>query len=217
VRGPGTWAAWLVLVAAPTVGQSVPAPPPAPVVEAPRAAPWSFSAAVTGYVVREDSDYLQPTVSADRGGLRVEARWNYEALDAGSLWVGWNLEGGEELSWELTPKIAGVFGSTRGVALGYDGSLAWRRLELSSEGERVEAGGDDEESFFYSWSELAVAATDRLRLGLVTQFTRVHGGEQDLQSGLLIGLGFGKLDAAAYWFDADEGSPTLVLALTIEL
>jgi hypothetical protein len=214
VRSLGLWAAWLVLVAAPIPGQ--PVPPPAPVVEGSRTDLWSFSTTLTGYVVREDSDYLQPTVGADRGALHVEARWNYEGLDAGSLWLGWSFEGGEELSWELTPQVAGVFGSTRGVALGYAGSLAWRRLELSSEGEYVEDRSDGGASFFYSWSELAVVATDRLRLGLVTQFTRVDGGEQELQGGLLVGLGFERLDAALYWFDAEEGSPVVVLALAFD-
>ena len=40
------------------------------------------------------------------------ARYNYENLETGSVWVGYNLSGGEKLEWELTPMLGGVFGNT---------------------------------------------------------------------------------------------------------
>ena len=70
---------------------------------------------------------MQPTVTADRGRLHLEARYNYEDLDTGSVWAGYNLKGGGDLAWELTPMVGGIFGATRGVAPGYRGSLGWKR------------------------------------------------------------------------------------------
>ena len=83
------------------------------------------------------ANYVQPTFTADRGWLHLEARYNYEALDTGSAWVGYNFSGGEKLAWEFTPMIGGVFGDTTGIAPGYKGSLSWWKLELYSEGEYV--------------------------------------------------------------------------------
>ena len=98
---------------------------------------WSFSASAYTYLVPDSRDYVQPTITADRDWLHLEARYNYEALDTGSAWVGYNFGGGEKLAWEFTPMLGGVFGDTTGIAPGYKGSLSWWKLELYSEGEYV--------------------------------------------------------------------------------
>ena len=56
---------------------------------------WSFSASAYTYAVPDDSNYVQPTFTADRGWLHLEARYNYEALDTGSAWIGYNFSGDE--------------------------------------------------------------------------------------------------------------------------
>ena len=84
---------------------------------------WSFSAAAATYIVPNDQEYVQPTFTADHDWLHLEARYNYENLETGSVWVGYNLSGGEKLEWELTPMLGGVFGNTTGIAPGYKGSL----------------------------------------------------------------------------------------------
>jgi hypothetical protein len=95
---------------------------------------WTFGASAYTYFVPGDRDYVQPTITADRGQLHLEARYNYEALDTGSLWAGWTFAGGGDLSWEIMPMLGAVFGQVDGVAPGYKGSLDWRRFELYSEG-----------------------------------------------------------------------------------
>ena len=67
---------------------------------------WSFAASVYTYHVPDDTDYAQPTLTADHGWLHLEARYNYEALDTGSAWIGYNFSGGETLAWEFTPMLA---------------------------------------------------------------------------------------------------------------
>src|SRR2546430_1214076 len=124
---------------------------------------WSLSAMVYGYIVPNDSDYAQPTVTADRGGLHLEARYNYEDRKTGSAWVGYNLAFGEELTLELTPMLGGVFGDTNGIAPGYKVSLGYRKLTLYSEGEYVIDTGNSDDSFFYTWSELTYSPVEAFR------------------------------------------------------
>ena len=143
------------------------------VLEEPENERWSFSASAYTYFVPDDRDYVQPTFTADRGWLHLEARYNYEAPDTGSAWVGYNFNGGEKLAWEFTPMLGGVFGETTGIAPGYKGSLSWWKLELYSEGEYVFDTGHSSDSFFYNWSELTLAPVDWFRFGLVTQRTRL--------------------------------------------
>ena len=176
---------------------------------------WEFSAAAYTYFVIDDSDHVQPTFTADGDWLHLEARYNYEAADTGSAWIGYNFSGGETVSWELTPMIGGVFGASDGVAPGYKGSLGWKKLEFYSEGEYVFASGDSADSFFYNWSELTLAPVESFRFGLVTERTRLYQTDREIQRGLLAGFSFNRLDLTSYVFNPDDEKPTFVLAVSV--
>jgi len=135
---------------------------------------WSVAVSVYTYILSDEQNYVQPTVSVDRGHLHLESRYNYESIDTGSAWLGVNFSGGKALEWTLTPMFGGVFGDTIGVAPGLKGSLAWGALEFSSENEYVIDADERSESFFYSWSELTLAPASWWRFGVVTQRTRVY-------------------------------------------
>ena len=175
---------------------------------------WSFSLSAYTYVL-PDSHYVQPNVSADRGWLHLEARWNYEDLHTGSVWFGYGFSGGKTLEWELTPMIGGVFGDTSGIAPGFKGSLRWRKLELSSENEYVADAGNRSDSFFYNWSELTLAPVERFWFGLVTQRTRVYESDRDIERGVVAGVSFGRVDLTGYVFDPDESRPWFVFAVEV--
>lgn len=173
----------------------------------------SFSASFYTYIVPDDREYVQPTLTFDRGWLHLEARYNYEALETGSAWIGYNFGGGEKLAWEITPMLGGVLGDTTGIAPGYKGSLSWWKLELYSEGEYVFDTDDSSESFFYNWSELTLAPVDWFRFGLVTQRTRLYQTDRDIQRGVLVGFNYKKVDLSAYVFNPDDDKPTFVIAV----
>jgi hypothetical protein len=197
-----------------TTGSTATNMPPALTKEADEKA-WSFSAFAYTYIVPDSHDYVQPTITADRGWLHLEARYNYEALDTGSAWVGCNFSGGEKLAWEFTPMLGGVFGDTTGIAPGYKGSLSWWKLELYSEGEYVFDTGDSSDSYFYTWSELTLSPVDWLRFGLAVQRTRAYQTDLDVQRGFLAGLSWKTLDFTTYVFNPDQSQPTVVLALGV--
>jgi len=189
--------------------------PPVSAVQDQAAVDWTFSAAVYIYQVHDDDNYAQPTFTADRDRLHLEGRFNYEDLDTGSAWIGYNLAGGKAVEWELTPMLGGVFGNTSGIAPGYKGSLNWRRLGFSSEGEFLFGVGDVSESFFYNWSELAFAPTEWWRFGLATQRTHAYASDREVQRGLFAGFTYRALDSAVYVFNPDDSHPTVVVAVTV--
>jgi len=176
---------------------------------------WFFSLSAYTFIVPDDRDYVQPTVTADCDWLHLEARYNYEALDTASAWVGYNFSGGEKLAWEFTPMVGGVFGDTSGVAAGYKGSLSWWKIELYSEGEYVYDMGNSSDSFLYNWSELTLAPVDWFRFGIVTQRTRVYQTDRDIQRGVLVGLSWKEIDVTAYVLNPDEDKPTFVFAIGV--
>jgi len=158
---------------------------------------WTFAASAYTYFVPDDREYVQPTFTADRNWLHLEARYNYEALDTGSAWVGYNFSGGE----------------TTGIAPGYKGSLSWRKLELYSEGEYVFDSRSTSDSFFYNWSELTLAPAEWFRFGMVTQRTRLYKTDRDIQRGVLAGFSFKNVSLTGYALNPDEDKATFVLAV----
>jgi hypothetical protein len=222
VRGLACLAIAVVLTSSVVLAQTTTSAPTSPATnEPPEPATtsddnaWSFSAAAYTYIVPDSANYVQPTFTADRGWLHLEARYNYEALDTGSAWVGWNFSGGDRLTWDITPMLGGVFGDSSGVAPGYKGSLGWWKLELYSEGEHVFDTGDSSDSFFYNWSEVTLAPVDWFRFGLVTQRTRAYESDREIQRGLLAGVNYKNLDVGAYFFNPDDEEPTFVFSVAL--
>ena len=213
LTGPTSGQVTTGAMAVPQSSQAQQAPPPVAETQAKK---WECSASAYVYFLPDDDDYLQPTFTADRAWLHLEARYNYEDLDTGSAWLGYNFAGGKKVEWTFTPMIGGVFGSTDGVAPGYKGSLSWRKLELYSEGEYVFDAGDSANSFFYNWSELAYAPTEWLRFGVVGQRTRAYESERDIQRGLLVAFTYKRLDVAGYVFNPDDSQPLVVVAVRID-
>jgi hypothetical protein len=184
---------------------------------APGAPPvWNYSAAAFGYIVPDDTDYLQPSGTADRGVLHLEARYNYEALETASVWAGYNFLGGETVTFELTPMLGAAFGATGGIAPGYRGLLEWRRLGLSSEGEYLFDFADRADSFFYNWSELTISTAKGIRAGLVLQKSRAYESPREIQRGFLFGFHFRGADIAGYLFNPDDVRPLGVISLSAE-
>jgi hypothetical protein len=176
---------------------------------------WSFSASAYAYIVPDSREYVQPTFSADRGWLHLEARYNYESLETGSAWLGYNFSVGEKLVFEATPMLGGVFGNTTGIAPGYRFSLAYGRFELASEGEYVVDAGTSSGNFFYTWSELTYSPADWFRFGLAAQRTKAYQTELDIQRGFLVGFSYKKVDFTTYFFNLGWTDPTVVLAVAV--
>ncbi len=174
---------------------------------------WSFSASVYGYLVPESRDYVNPNFTADRGWLHLEGRYNYEALETGSLWVGYNFSVGEKLVLEVAPMLGGVFGDLTGVAPGYNLSLGYKWLSLSSQGEYVFDASDSSGNFFYTWTELSCSPVDWFRAGLAIQRTKAYKSDFDIQRGFLVGASYRNFDFTTYVFNLGWTDPTIVLAL----
>jgi hypothetical protein len=175
---------------------------------------WSFSVSTFVYAIPDSRDYVQPTFTADHDWLHLEARYQYEAHNTGSAWIGYNLAFGDKVSFELTPMIGAVFGNTTGVAPGYKITLAWWKLELYSEAEYVIDAGHTADSFFYTWSELTLSPVKWFRFGMVAQRTKLYETDFDIQRGFLLGFTFNRVDLSAYVFNPDD-DPTVVLGVSV--
>jgi hypothetical protein len=151
--------------------------------------------------VPHDRSYVSPTFTADRARLHLEARYNYEDKETGSLWVGYDFSVGRKLVLEATPMVGAVFGNTRGIAPGYQISLTRDKLALSTTGEFVFDLHNGDKSFFYTWTELSYSPLEWLRAGVVAQRTKAYHTGLDIQRGLLVGFSHKRAELTAYVFN----------------
>ena len=175
---------------------------------------WEFSASVYGYDVPESEDYWNPGMTADHGRLHLEARYNYEAIGATSLWAGANFSAGETWVFEATAMFGGVFGDLEGIAPGYRLSLTHSWFELNSEGEYFFDKHGHEGNYLYTWTEAAGYPVDWFRAGLAIQRTRAYESDLGIQRGAFVGFSYLSWDLAGYVFNPFD-DPTYVLAVRV--
>ena len=213
VRLPARMALPLLLVTGAATAQTPSTTPPtAPAAE--RAA-FAWSASAYTYLVPDGADYLLPILTGDRGALHLEGRYNYEALEAASAWVGYNLSTGSEVTLDFTPMVGGVFGSTTGVALGYEATVGWKTLELYSEGEYLFDVEDPAGNFFYNWSQLSLAPAEWVFFGLVTQRTRVYDTDRELNRGPVLGVAYKAVSLTTFVINPDDAAATVIVAVEV--
>lgn len=177
---------------------------------------WDFAATVYPTQVRGGDNYTSAIVTADRGPLHLEARYNYESVGARSAFVGWNFAGGRDpFSWELTPMLGGAWGTTDAFVPGLEASLAWGRVDFYTEIEYVRHPDDKESRYVYAWSELGFKPVKWLRLGVVAQHTKAYGGDRNIQAGPFAQLTWDRFTLGGYWFNAGSSDQVVIMSLGV--
>jgi hypothetical protein len=174
----------------------------------------SSSLSLYTYFPPDQKAYVNPNLTVDHDWFHLEGRYNYEAQKTGSAWIGYNFKVGKKLTLELTPMAGAVFGDLTGLALGYDLSLGYAEVELSSASEYVFDIAERSESFFYTWSELSYSPAQWFRTGLVAQRTKAYHSDLVIQPGVLAGLAYKDVAFTGYVFNLGWVTPTVVLSLS---
>jgi hypothetical protein len=175
---------------------------------------WTFSASAYLYP-DDDPSFLLPIVTADRGPLHLEARYNYEDLETVSGWVGWTFEAGDKLTLAVTPMLGGVLGRTDGIAPGVELTLGWRAFELYSESEYVIPLGDDSADFLYTWTQLTWSPLERLSVGVSGQRLASTGSDRLIDSGPMAAFQLGPVDLEAFVYNPFSDDAFTVLGASI--
>lgn len=171
---------------------------------------WEFGLTAYPTFVRDGENYTSVIGVADRGPWHFEARYNYESIGARSAFVGWTFSGGEDFTWELTPLLGGVWGTTRGFVPGLEASVAWGSVDFYIEGEYVRSSNDVHESYLYAWTELGVSPFEWLRVGLAGQRTNAYGSEREIQRGPFAQFNWRRVTVGGYWFNPGSSDQIFV-------
>jgi hypothetical protein len=176
---------------------------------------WECSLSTSTYLVQNGRDYANPTLVADRAWLHLEARYNYEAIKTGSLWLGYNFGFGKKLAFEITPMLGGVLGDITGIAPGYTISIIYEPIEFFTQGEYFFDAGNRSGNFFYSWSELSYAPVTWFRAGIVLDRTRALGSNFEIRRGPLVGFKYKKVDFTTYWLSPGSRDATFIFTVAL--
>jgi hypothetical protein len=176
---------------------------------------WECSLSTSTYLVQNGHDYVNPNLVADRGWLHLEARYNYEAIKTGSLWLGYNFSFGKKLAFEVTPMFGGVFGDITGLAPGYTISISYEPIEFFTQGEYFFDAGNRSGNFFYTWSELSCAPVTWFRAGIVLDRTKALGSNFEIRRGPLVGFKYKKVDFTTYWLDPGSRDATFIFTVAL--
>ena len=170
---------------------------------------------VTGfyYAMRDQPDFAVGVAAFDRGSLHLEARYNYEARDSGSVFAGWKFAGGDTVTFAVTPIVGALFGAARGVVPGVEASVVYGPFDAYIEAEYVHDLEQHSASYYYAWSELAWKPAQWLRIGLVGQRTHEIENGRDLQRGAFAQLIIDKVTLGLYAFNPDAGSRYVIISL----
>ena len=178
----------------------------------------AISGSVTGYyyAMRDQADYGVGVASLNGGALHLEARYNYEANRSASLFAGWNFAGGDNVTFQITPLVGGLFGEVHGIVPGIEAGVAYRAIDAYIEAEYVYDLGNHNDRYFYAWSEIGWKPTPWLRVGLVGQRSREVENGRDLQRGAFVQLIVDKATIGVYGFNPDSGSRYMIISLGLQ-
>jgi len=175
---------------------------------------WNFSVETDLYFT--DPFVFLPIFTADKGNLHLEARYNYEDLKTASAWVGYNVFGGNEFEYFITPMVGGAFGRTNGIAPGLEFTLSYAGFELYSESEYLFDFASSEYNFFYSWTDFTYSPLDWLWFGISGQRTKLYESEVEIDRGLILGAAYHNFEFTGYFYNISTDDFFVMLALTTE-
>jgi hypothetical protein len=176
---------------------------------------WKFSTEVYFYYLPEEDFYTMPIISSDHGQLHLEARYNYEDSRSLSFFAGRTFSIGEKLQLEVIPMMGGVVGNTLGIIPALEFDLAYWNLEFYSEAEYVYDLQDDQNNYFYNWTELNCYPLDWLQLGVTSQQTREVEADWSIENGILTGVNHSDYSGVFYLFNPGRSDPFYIFSLDI--
>ncbi|MGC3948298.1 MAG: hypothetical protein QM762_27965 [Chryseolinea sp.] len=174
---------------------------------------WSIEPTVNFYFIPDDF-FVLPIVTADKNKLHLEARYNYEDRETFSFWAGYNFEGGNKLTYAITPMAGGVVGNSNGIAPGLRFELGYRRWTLASETEFFFDLDENENNFYYNWSDLTYSIRDWIWVGISGQRTKAFQSDLEIQYGLVVGASYKRWELNTYTYNIGTSDTFFMAAIS---
>jgi len=145
----------------------------------------------------------------------TELRYNYEEAETISLFAGKTFEGGNKLTYTLTPMTGFSSGRFTGVSIGANTEAEWKNFYLSAQSQYSIATKNNIPSFFFNWSEVGYNISDHVYAGVAMQYTHQEKAGY-FEPGLVAGISFKKVSVPVYVFNPFSKGCYFILGLNYE-
>ena len=177
---------------------------------------WEFSLWGDYLLKPDNGSYFNPTFYADNKSLRIEGRYNYEAINTASVFAGWKLNTGKTLTLEAIPMLGMVFGQTNGIAPAIEAQLRFKKLDFYTESEYMIDFARKENNFLFTYTELAYRICKPVRVGLAALRTRIYQTELNIQRGFFGEYYFGSFRTGFYYYDPFTSSNFADISFSVD-
>ncbi|MEI2737932.1 MAG: hypothetical protein V9F01_04015 [Chitinophagaceae bacterium] len=150
-----------------------------------------------------------------KNGVYTEIRYNYEEVQTLSFYMGKVFSGGENFEFNLTPMLGISTGEFNGISLAINAETEWKNFYLSSQTQYSIATKENNDNFFFSWSELGYSIADKVFAGVAIQYTR-QSGVNNLEPGFVGGVEFKNITIPLYVFNPFGNERYFVLGINYE-
>lgn len=170
------------------------------------------------YIGREKTFYMS-TVATDHAAndWYMEGRYNYDAINAVSAYLGKTFGKKALMSYSITP-IAGLIGGRfNGGSVGANVALDCKGLSFASQSQYTFSVQDRATNYIYSLSDLTYHFREFLSAGVSLQQTALYQAGATFEKGILIRAEFKKFSFPLYIFNPSTNARYFMFGLIIQL
>jgi hypothetical protein len=167
-----------------------------------------------GYIQKDKRMTLVPIFNYESSGhTYVEARYNYEDLNTFSFYMGRTFVGKDKFSYALTPMLGGIMGKFTGGSIAINAALEYGDLFFSTQSQYTASVDQEDDNYFFSWSDLGYQPVKWMYVGISTQQTIQTRTKSLLEPGIALGIVIGKWTFPLYCFNTLTEDKYLVLGI----
>ena len=150
-------------------------------------------------------------------GFYAESRYNYEALNTFSLYLGKTYAKESVVSYSISPIAGAVMGDFNGGSVGANIGLSYKNFYIYSQPQYSFSLENAVNNFIYSWTDITYSPTSWLSAGVSLQHTKPYQSKSYMQNGLVIELAVRKFAFPIYVFNPLSSDRSFVIGTNFDL
>jgi cell division protein FtsN len=159
-----------------------------------------------------------PIASFQTGnGFYAEGRYNYEALNSFSFYMGRTFSKESALSYSISPIAGAVMGDYNGGSFGVNISLGYKNFYFFSQPQYTFSLAGAYDNYIYSWTDLTYSPLNWLSVGVSLQHTKPYQAKSYMENGFVVEAAYKKFTFPIYIFSPLTSGRTFVFGANFEL
>lgn len=147
----------------------------------------------------------------------AEGRYNYEAANSFSFYMGRTFSKEATLSYSISPIAGAVMGDYNGGSFGANVSMGYKNFFLYIQPQYTFSLAGSVDNFAYSWTDLTYSPLNWLSVGVSLQHTKPQRSPGFLEGGLVVEAAYKNITFPVYMFNPHTKDRALVFGANFEV